>query len=356
MKHIKNIFLRLFCTKRVLGGLCLSVTLLGACNNGQDAVPDVSDIKVSINSRRLDLDLGSIDTAHIAAGLRQIAPKYPDFINFYLDTLMGFGINGEYNDSAMGVQQNLRTFLTHKDFRGVFDTTARHFPDVKAQDLAIEKGFKYVKFYFPEYKIPKIVYFVTGLRNWSVITYGDDLVGVGLDMALGADYVNYSRVDIPDYVARNLVPGSIPVNVFRSVYSLKQPFITENRTLLDMMIQKGKEQYFLAKVIPFVPDSLRLGFTAPQLEWCEANEAGIYNFLIKGQLLYDTNWQKILRYVTDGPSSAGMSPESPGNVGSWLGLQIVRSYMNQHPETTLPQLLALEDAQQLLQEAKYKPR
>jgi hypothetical protein len=356
MKHIKNFFLRLFSEKQRAGVFCLSLTLLSACNNGQESQPDVSGIKVSINSRRLDLDLRNIDTTHIAAGLQQIAPKYTDFIDFYLDTLMGFGINQHYNDTVIGIRRNLHTFLTHKDFRGVFDTTAKHFPDVKSQDIALEKGFKYMKHYFPEYKIPKIIYFVTGLRNWSAITYGDDIIGVGLDMALGADYPNYSRVEIPDYVSRNLVPESIPVNVFKSVYNLQQPFITENKTLLDMMIQKGKEQYFLSKIIPFVPDALRLGFTTAQLDWCKENEAGIYNFLVKGQLLYDTNWQKILRYVTDGPSSAGMSPESPGNVGTWLGWKIIQSYMNQHPETTMEQLLILEDAQKLLQDAHYKPR
>lgn len=356
MKHTPKQILNLFWQKPYLLVVLLLCTTIYSCSNDDKSLPDVSGIKVTVNSRRLDLDLGKIDTAHIGPGLEKVAAAYPDFISFYLDTLMGFGIHNNYSDTAIGVRQNLYTFLTHKDYRGVFDTVAWHFPDVKKEDAAIEKGYKYMTYYFPDFKAPKVIYFVTGLRNWSAITYGDDIIGVGLDMALGPKYPNYSRVDIPDYASRNLLPEAIPVNVFRSIYSIKHPFMTENRTMLDMMIQRGKEQYFLSKVIPFVPDSLRLGFTASQLAWCNDNESGIYNFFVKAQLLYDTNWQKILRYVTDGPNAAGMAPESPGNVGTWMGWQIVRAYMKQHPETTMDQLFALQDAQALLQDAHYKPR
>jgi hypothetical protein len=52
-----------------------------------------------------------------------------------------------------------------------------------------------------------------------------------------------------------------------------------------------------------------------------------------------------------------MAAESPGNVGSWLGLQIVKSYMNAHSDMTLEQLMAeSKDAQRFLQESRYKPK
>ena len=59
----------------------------------------------------------------------------------------------------------------------------------------------------------------------------------------------------------------------------------------------------------------------------------------------------------EGPSAAGMSDESPGEVGTWMGLQIVKSYMAQHPEVTLDKLIAMQiDEQKILQESKYKPK
>jgi hypothetical protein len=66
--------------------------------------------------------------------------------------------------------------------------------------------------------------------------------------------------------------------------------------------------------------------------------------------------QKILRYVNEGPNSAGL-PESPGNVGTWLGWQIVKAYAAQNPKMTLEQIINdKQEAQQFLLLSKYKPK
>lgn len=357
---MKAFFSQILCPfwqNRVCAAAVLLLVIAGtSCNSGGESGPDVSGVKITLNTRRLDQDLAKVDTNQMAAGLQQLQAKYPDFLGFYLDTLMGFNIHGNYNDTAAGVRTNLRTFLSHKDYRGLFDTVAKHFPDTKSIDADLTKGFQHMKYYNPQYHVPKVIYFTTGLNNWSAITYGDDIVGVGLDMCLGPGYPYYKSVGIPDYTARNLTPESIPVNVFRSIYSERHPFITESRNLLDMMVQRGKEQYFLGKILPFVADSVRFGFTAAQMQWCAEHEADIYNFFVKGNMLYETNWQKILRYVNDGPEATGMPAESPGNVGSFLGWKIVQAFMKQHPDMKLDDVLRMDDAQQMLQEAKYKPR
>ena len=334
--------------------MLLLVATLYSCGSSNTG-PDVSGVKVALNTRRLDQDIAKLDTNNLGAGLRQLAGKYPDFLSFYLDTLMGMGIQGRYLDSDTAVHNRLRGFLTQKDFRGLFDTVAKHFPDTKSIDDNLVQGFQHLKYYYPQSKEPKIIYFTSWLNNWSAITYGDNIVGIGLDMALGENYPYYNSVGIPAYAARNLTAEAMPVNVFRALYSLKQPFVKEGRNLLDMMIQRGKEQYFLSRMLPFLPDSLRLGFTASQTAWCKQNEAGIYNFFIKSNMLYNSEWGTILRYVTDGPEAAGMAPESPGNVGTYLGWRIVEAYYQQHPKLKLDEVLALQDAQQILQDAKYKP-
>jgi hypothetical protein len=50
-----------------------------------------------------------------------------------------------------------------------------------------------------------------------------------------------------------------------------------------------------------------------------------------------------------------MPPESPGNTGSWLGWQIIRTYMKKHPEVTLKDLIQLKDAQKILDDSGYRP-
>jgi hypothetical protein len=339
--------------------ICMLITLLGAfgCNDKTEKAPDVSGVKVELNTRRFDKDLGAIDTNHIAAGLQQLKQKYPDFLDFFLDTLMGFRINAQYTDTTTGIQKGLRIFLTYKDYRLLFDTVSKHYPDTKDIDEDLEKGFQYMVHYFPGYRTPKVIYMLSWLNNWGAFTISDSIIGVGLDMFLGASYPYYKSVGIPDYMGTKENKDYIPVAVFSAVYENKMPFQAENATLLDMMLQKGKEMYFLSKILPFVPEEKRFGYTKDQLDWCYKNEAQVYNFFIRENLLYDNNWQKILRYVKDAPTATGMAAESPGNIGSWLGLQIVKAYMNEHSQMDLQQLLKDRTAsQQFLQLSKYKPK
>lgn len=329
--------------------------LLNSCQDDTDA-PDVSDTKISLNTRRFDRDLAAIDTNRIAESLPALQQKYPDFLDFWLDNLMQFGVNRNYTAGNIGVSEHLRTFLTHKDFRGLFDTVAKHYPDTKAIDEPLTKGFKYYKHYYPQRGVPKIIYFVSGLNNWSAVTVDTDIVAVGLDMFLGEGYPHYKSVGIPEYMVRQLRPESAPVFAFRALYQDMHPFEPENMTLLDMMVQRGKEQYFLSKVLPFLSDATRLGYTEQQADWCEKNEALVYNFFLKGNLLYEKNWGKIIRYVNDGPSAAGMPAESPGNIGTWLGAQIVKAYAGKHPKMSLEELFAVADAQAMLEQSGYKPR
>jgi hypothetical protein len=338
--------------------LAFSVLLVVAssCNNSEN-IPDVSNIKVSLQTRRLDLDLARIDTNHIAAGMQQLYKKYPDFLNFYLDTLMGFKIYGNYSDTAQGIQQGLKMFLTYKDYRGLFDTVAKHFPDTKDIEANLTQGFQFLKYYFPNYQVPKIIYLTSGLGNWGAFTYESSTIGIGLDMFLGDKYPYYRSVGIPDYMNTHMRPSYIPVAVFSTIYEDTHPLQMDERTLLDMMIQRGKEQYFLHKVLPHTADSSLFGFTQAQVDWCKGNDEQMYNFFSTNNLFYNKAKDEVMRYVTDGPFATGMPSQSPANVGSWIGYEIVKSYMQQHPKTSLPELLAKEmDPQLFLEQSKYKPR
>jgi hypothetical protein len=326
-----------------------------SCKSGDDA-PDVSDVKIELHTQRLDQELAKIDTADIVTGIKSVRSKYPGFLDFYLDTLIGIGVNGNYSYDNPGISMGLHSFLTHKDYRGLLDTVAKHYPDTKDVDKNLVQGFKYMKHYFPDYKEPHIIYMITWLNKWAAFTY-DTSLGICLDMFLGADYPYYQAVDIPKYLAVQLQKDYIPVAAFKAIYRDTHPFVNDDRTLLDMMIQKGKEAYFLEKMLPFLPEALRLGYTEAQLKWCSDNEAMVYNFFIRENFLYERNQQKILRYVTEAQTSAGMPEQSPGNIGTWLGLQIVKSYLQSEPKTTLPQLLAMPiDAQKFLQSSHYKPK
>jgi hypothetical protein len=50
-----------------------------------------------------------------------------------------------------------------------------------------------------------------------------------------------------------------------------------------------------------------------------------------------------------------MPRESPGKAANWIGWQIVKAYMERHPNTSFQQLLAIESPQMILDGSNYRP-
>jgi uncharacterized protein YjaZ len=71
--------------------------------------------------------------------------------------------------------------------------------------------------------------------------------------------------------------------------------------------------------------------------------------------IYTTEPEIIKNYIGEAPHTDAMSDASPGNIGQWIGWQIVQTYVNKHTEVT-PEILMKTDAKKILDEAKYKPR
>lgn len=330
--------------------------MCSSCNHhSNEDAPDVSKINLSYASYPFYKDFAAIDTTHIAAGLMQLRSKYPEFTDFYLDTMFNFGYHHQYNDT----NSMMHDYLTNKDFRRHLDTLVAAFPDTKKYDEYLRQSFKYLRYYDSTFDIPEHVYyfpsFLAGGANGSptaLITAKE--IGIALDRFLGRDYKPYQQVAIPDFVTIRMTADNIPVWVSMAIFEDKYRFNPDDKDLLNLIIQKGKEMYFVEKLTPYLNDEVRLGFTKAQLEWCKKNEALIYNFLVQNQLLFDKNLQKTLRYVNDGPSAAGMPVESPGNVGSYLGLVIVKKYLERHP-MSMHQLFEIKNAQEILEGANYKP-
>ena len=343
-------------------GFLLIFLFLNSCNQAEK-LPDVSNIKVDLKTYRFDLDLYAIDTNHIAEGLQKLLVKYPDFLNYYLDTVKEYHIHGNFNDTVKGIREDVKLDLTFKDFVQLEDTIKKDYPDNKDIDGELTNGFRYLKYYFPDAAVPRIIYLDMGLSKWPTFPVDNNTLCIGLDMFLGEQFPYYQSVGVPPYMAAHLRRSYIPVSLFSTLYQMIHPFVPDDRTLVDLMLQRGREQYFLHKILPGKLDSVLFGFTQLQLNWSKENEALVYNFFIRQNLLYNKDAQAIMSYVYDGPMAKGLeAPDdpvkvSPGNIGGWLGYQIVCAYMSQYPKTTLRDLLNNHyDPARFLDSAKYRPK
>ena len=54
------------------------------------------------------------------------------------------------------------------------------------------------------------------------------------------------------------------------------------------------------------------------------------------------------------PNIPEIGEKCPGRIGSWVGLDIIRAYMENNPEISLQELMANPDAKDILNKSKYK--
>jgi len=95
-----------------------------------------------------------------------------------------------------------------------------------------------------------------------------------------------------------------------------------------------------------------------QLDWAKKNESAIWGYLLDENLLYETDYPKIQKFINVGPFTQGIGEnnESAPRLGIYIGWQIIKKYMEKNPNVTLQQLMSNTDAQQILTDSKYHPK
>ena len=333
--------------------LALAVILLwSGCGEDNDRnTPDVSHIQVDVKIRRFEQDLFALDTNNLEAGLQQLAEKYPDMLPLFAGTLI-HDLSRPDETPVQAVENFLRCPSTHQ----LYDTVQQVYGDLRWLESDLTQMFRYYKYYFPQKPVPEIVTLISEF-GISAFTIGNQLCGIGLDMFLGENYPAYFAFEdtSPAYIRRQLKKEYITT---RAAKALAQEIAgpPPGERLLDQMVHNGKILYIVDCLLPEVPDSMKMGYTREQMEGSYANEQGVWTRLLEQNLLYSTDSKKLNKLVSPSPNAPVVFQEAPGEIGNWIGWQIVKAYMKRYPETTMEQLLNFTDAQKFLEQSKYKPR
>jgi hypothetical protein len=345
-------------------GCCLLIAclfMLAACRPDKATnIPDVSDIRVNLDITRFE-QLLLQDTTLDAVDIQALMVQHPAFGNIFFDHVMpGSDDLLVQGDPELKVQ-HIREWVKHPRTRWLYDTVQHIFPDIKNLEKELTEAFTYAKYYFAEKETPRIYTTISDFGYFPFIYAEDSLrdgIGISLEMFLGAQfpYRAYNGINnaFSDYLIRSYNKDHI---VRRVLEVWVDDFIgpSPGNRMLDMMIHNGKKLYILQCLMPAVPDTVVMDYSQAKMDWAKANERNIWVHFTTQNLLYETSLSKIQKLIGPSPSSPGLSPESPGNLGSWMGWQIVKAYMAKHPATTLHELIAIPDAQVLLNESAYKP-
>jgi hypothetical protein len=332
---------------------------LFAC--GDKNTPDVSGIKVALKAERFDQDLFALDTNRLMPSLQQLGQQYPHFVTDYCENILGLP---PFTDNGEQSTQLLKQFI--RDYQPVKEAVSKTFSSTRTIEAEVKKGLQYVKYYFPEYKTPERLIFYIGpmdaIYQASLGSYGDAItvggLAVGLQLHLGKDFSLYTsemgRSLYPAYISRRFTPEYIPVNCMKNVIDDLYPEKIAGKTLVEQMVEKGKRLYVLDKLMPHTPDTLKIGYTAFQLEGCYKNEGRIWNFFLVNSLLMNNDPGMLKSYLGEAPNTPELGEGSPGFIALFAGWQIVRKYMAKNPDLKLPALLQTP-AMDIYQQSKYKP-
>jgi hypothetical protein len=324
--------------------------ILSSCSNNN--TPDVSNIKVDASIARFDNDFFLIDTAHIIKSLDTMQKKYPYFFTDFIQNIVVSGAA----DSNLNLPALVNQYI--RNSRPLYDSVQKKFANLEDLDQQLEKGFQFVKYYYPDYKIPKVVTY-TGLIGDPSVALTKDAMAIGLQMFLGKTFSAYNTLEaidkFPQYISRRFEPQYIAVNCFQNIASDIYPDKTKGQSLIEQLIEKGKQWYLTDKFLPAAADSLKTGFTQTQSDWCKNNEGLIWNFIIQNNDVYTTDPHIIQNFIGEAPKTDGMPDASPGNIGQWIGWQIVKTFAEKKSSLT-PQQVIQTDAKKIFEEAKYKPK
>ena len=324
--------------------------LLIGCKNGKDK-PNVSDIKVDVRIERSEQAFFKIDTNNITAGLGDLRNAFPRFYPFFMQDILQVN---PMDTSSFAIIKNILG-----GYGPINDSIQKKYKDLGWLRKELTDGFKYVKHYYPNYKVPGIITYVATLDAPGIVLT-PDYIGIGLHQYAGKDFSVYRAEPVqqmyPSYISRRFDKEYITANCMKSVADDLYPDKSVGKPLIEQMIEKGKHWFLLDKFLPDAPDSVKTGYTKKQVDWVEENEGNIWAYIVKNENdIYSIDPATIQTYIGEAPNTQVMTEAAPGNIGQWVGWRIVKEYADKHKDFSVQQILEAP-AKTIFEEAKYKPK
>ena len=248
----------------------------------------------------------------------------------------------------------LNAFAADSSMQSLQDSIEYAFPVGSEPAKPLEEGFAWLHSHMPSIDIPRI-YFINGGFN-APCMMDTSMLGIALDCFLGQNSSYYEKLQVPQYIRRNMSPARVaPAAIIGWLDEMYTPSVSL-RTVLDFMLYQGKLLYIARQTLPKLAESVVLGFSKEEIAWLEKNEANMWQYLSEKNVLFDTNPLIINQFTGPAPFTRAFGNDSPGRAAAWLGYRIIESYCNANRSTPIERLYFSTDAQQILGNAKYNPK
>ncbi len=286
----------------------------------------------------------------------RIRNDYPEFAQLYVSQLV-------HADNPEALLEELLLIKNDTSYLQLYEEVKQKLGDLSDLKPHIDQALEnYLEvFQLPVSQLPVVYTFISGFAYQAFVfdEGGKNGIGLGLDMFLGSDFpyqqIHPANPAYSQYLLRTFDRDHI-IRKMTEVLVEDKMSPPAKSDFLTLMIWGGKKLYVIDEILDFVPDTIVSEYTKEQLDWCRNNEAEMWSHFFEEDLFYETDLRKFNKLIGPAPSSPGMPKVAPGQTGNYMGWQIIRAYMNRYPNTTIRELIAMQDAQLILDLSKYKPR
>ncbi|MDR1335935.1 MAG: gliding motility protein GldB [Tannerella sp.] len=319
--------------------LLATSTAQTGCDPGGRNLADGPAIPV----RRFDRDFYQLLRTDTPALQQQIAAGYAPLLEvigkslFRTDTL-----------SMPALFERLLNYYAEPALNQLYRDALQQYENIESIENGLGSGFRFLQSRFPGMQIPEVCLHVSGLQQNVIVA--DSLLSLSIDKYLGAGYPLY-RDFFRAGRLRRMERACVVPDCLTAWLLSEYPFRGDGRILLERMVYEGKIKYILHQACPQLDPEV--GYTPAEYRWCRENEKAVWRLMIERKHLFTPDAATVARYFSDAPSTF-LADGAPGNLGVWIGWQIVTKYMDR-THVSLENLMNDGDYLEILRKSKYKP-
>ncbi|PKR80562.1 hypothetical protein CW751_09310 [Brumimicrobium salinarum] len=249
------------------------------------------------------------------------------------------------------LSQNIRQNLNDSVYQAVFNfyntayisdlekEKSKLYPDLEDRKDKIISAFNYLAYHFGDSIIPERIIYLNKL--FSQVSCSQTEIAVGLENYISpkSEVIQSipnsqlyqwqrDRMDI-QYLERDILLNWIQVQLFNEM----------DGKFAEHLIQAGKILYILNAAFPKASERYVLRYKKEQMEWANQNEAIVWNYLIKQEVLFKNDLRMRTNFLNEGPKTVGLADDAPDRIGQFLGYRIVKGFMDKNKALSLSELL-----------------
>ncbi len=318
---------------------------LFSCTGQNTNIPAAVTNAQPIHINRFDKDLYQLINMGDTARIAEMNQKYPKMLE-----LLGKGVLNMKSTSQPGYWNKLINFYSEPTLKKLYTEAIQKYDQVQDIEIALGNGFAWLKIALPKITIPQVYMHVSGFNQNVLVS--DSTLSLSIDKYMGIDYPLYQEF-FYEPQRSTMIPERIIPDYLTGWIMSEYPFAGKDNVLLDRMIYEGKLKYLVQHACPEIPAEMLMSYTSQELTWCKDNESDIWKLIIERKHLYTPDQLTTSKYFEIMPNNSLLN-NAPGNIGTWIGWQIVTKYMNE-TNSTVEDLMNNNNSQGILTASKYKP-